>query len=43
MTKLRVWWVSQMGTDAIRIPVESVKETKKTMDLLSYFDCFQYN
>jgi len=43
MSKLRVWWVSQMGTDAIHIPVQSVKEAKKTMDLLSYFDCFQYN
>lgn len=41
--KLRVWWVSQIGTDAMYIPVESVKEGKKVIDLLSYFDCFQYN
>ena len=41
--KLRVWWVSQIGTDAMYIPVKSIKEGKKTIDLLSYFDCFQYN
>lgn len=42
-TKLRVWWISQIGTGTFYIPVKSVKEAKKTMDLLSYFDCFQYN
>lgn len=41
--KLRVWWISQVGTKPFYIPIDSIKEGKKIMDVLSYFDCFQYN
>ena len=42
--KLRVWWLPQVGVDAVfYIPVDTVEEGKKVMDLLAAYDCFQYN
>lgn len=43
--KLRVWWVPQLGTDATTfyVPVESVEEAKKVMDILAAYDQFQYD
>lgn len=42
--KMRVWWTSQVGTNAtFYIPVETVKEAKKLLDILAAYDCFQYN
>ena len=34
--KLRVWWIPQVGlSDAFYIPVKSVEEGKKVMDILA--------
>lgn len=43
MSKLRVWWIPQVGADggAFYIPVNTVEEGKKIMDLLAAYDAFQ--
>ena len=42
MSKLRVWWIPQVGIEeAFYIPVESVEEGKKVIDLLAAYDAFQ--
>jgi hypothetical protein len=44
--KMRVWWVPQIGSgesEKFFIPVESVEEAKKYMDVLAAYDAFQYN
>jgi len=42
MSKLRVWHMPQLGYDvAIYIPVETVVEGKKVMDILAAYDLFQ--
>ena len=44
MSKMRVWWIPQVGADAtFYVPVETVEESKKVMDMLAAYDCFQYN
>ena len=44
MNKMRVWWIPQVGAGAtFYIPVETVEEAKKVMDMLAAYDCFQYN
>lgn len=44
MNKMRVWWNPQVGADAtFYIPVQTVEEAKKVMDLLAAYDCFQFN
>lgn len=44
MNKMRVWWMPQVGADAIfYIPVNTAEEAKKFMDILAAYDCFQYN
>ena len=45
MHKMQVWWNPQVGTgcDNFYVPVESVEEAKKVMDILAMYDCFQYN
>lgn len=43
MQKMRVWWMPQLGTGAnFYIPVKSIEEAKKFMDVLSIYDQFQY-
>lgn len=40
--KLRVWWIPQVGlSDTFYIPVKSVEEGKKVMDILVAYDAFQ--
>ena len=40
--KLRVWWIPQVGSsNRFYIPVKSVEEGKKVMDLLAAYDMFQ--
>lgn len=42
MSKLRVWWIAQVGlVEPFYVPVESVEEGKKILDLLSYYDAWQ--
>ena len=42
--KMRVWWVPQLGAGAtFYIPVKSIEEAKKFIDILAAYDCFQYN
>ena len=42
--KLRVWWNPQLGRgiEPLYIPVNSVEEGIKLMDLLSAYDAFQF-
>lgn len=40
--KLRVWWIPQVGTcNSFYVPVSSVEEAKKVMDILAAYDAFQ--
>lgn len=43
MNKIRVWWIPQIGASnkAFYIPVQSVEEGKKVMDILSAYDAYQ--
>lgn len=42
--KMRVWWMPQVGVDAtFYIPIKSIEEAGEFMDILSAYDCFQYN
>lgn len=43
MSKLRVWWIPQVGMEqTFYIPVNSVEEGKKMIDVLAAYDAFQY-
>ena len=41
--KMRVWWIPQVGMlgDPFYIPVKTVEEGKKFLDLLSAYDIYQ--
>ena len=41
--KLRVWWIPQVGTgsEAFYVPVQSVEEGKRVMDMLAAYDAYQ--
>lgn len=42
MSKLRVWWIPQLGIDqTFYVPVNSAEEGKKVLDLLAAYDLFQ--
>lgn len=42
--KYRVWWIPQVGIwKTFFVPVESPEEGQKIIDLLSAYDCFEYN
>jgi len=42
--KMRVWWMPQVGANAtFYIPVNSVEQARFVMDVLAYYDCFQWN
>ncbi len=43
MSKLRVWWIPQAGAteEAFYVPVDTVEEGKKIMDMLAAYDAFQ--
>lgn len=41
---MRVSWCPQVGSSNwFHIPVHSVEEAKKIMDVLAFYDCFLYN
>ena len=41
---MRVWWNPQVGCGAtFYIPVTSVENARRVMDILSAYDCFQWN
>ena len=41
---LRVWWIPQIGYDAIfYVPVKSIEEGCKMMDTLAAYDAFQFD
>ena len=40
--KLSVWWVPQVPMAAFRVPVKSVAEGVKVMDVLADYDSFQF-
>ena len=39
--KLRVWWMPQIPMKSFYIPVNSVEEGKKVLDMLAAYDLFQ--
>ena len=43
MSKLRVWWIPQVGaiSKAFYVPVQSAEEGKKVLDMLAAYDAFQ--
>lgn len=42
MSRLRVWWIPQAGMeDTFYVPVQSVEEAKKVLDILAAYDMFQ--
>ena len=42
MSKLRVWWIPQVGIEeTFYVPVSTAEEGKKTLDLLAAYDAFQ--
>lgn len=40
--KLRVWWVPQIPCEPFIVPVTSVEEGAKILDVLADYDLFQY-
>lgn len=40
-SKLRVWWIPQVPMTPFRVPVASVEEGVKIMDVLALYDLFQ--
>lgn len=42
MSRLRVWWIPRVGIkQAFYVPVSTVEEGKKILDLLAAYDAFQ--
>lgn len=42
MEKLRVWWIPQLGKcKPFYVPVNSVLEAKKVLDIMAFYDAFQ--
>ncbi len=41
MSKLRVWWIPQVPMASFYVPVNSVLEGKKVLDMLAAYDAFQ--
>ena len=39
--KLRIWWIPQVGSETMYIPVESPEEGRKLLDILAVYDLFQ--
>lgn len=39
--EMRVWWIPQMPMEPFHVPVESIKEAKKILDVLAEYDLFQ--
>jgi len=42
MKKLRVWWIPQVPGKPFYVPVETINEGVKIMDLLADYDDFQF-
>ena len=41
MSNLRVWWVPQIPMKLFYVPVNTVEEGKKVLDILAAYDAFQ--
>lgn len=41
MSKMRVWHIPQVPMKAFNVPVETVEEAKKIMDIFAAYDLFQ--
>jgi hypothetical protein len=39
---LRVWHIPQVPMDAFYVPVNSIEEARKVLDVLAYYDLFQF-
>ena len=42
MNKLKVWWIPQVPGKPFEVPVKSVEEGVKVMDILADYDAFQF-
>lgn len=43
MSKLRVWWIPQVGiSETFYVPVNTPEEGKKLLDTLAAYDAFQF-
>jgi hypothetical protein len=40
---LKVWWIPQIPGKAFEVPVVSVDEAKKLLNVLGEYDAFQFN
>lgn len=40
--KLKVWWIPQIPGKPFEVPVESIAEGVKLMDILAKYDIFQF-
>jgi len=40
--KLRVWWIPQVPGKPFYVPVDSVKEGRKLLEVLADYDAFQF-
>ena len=41
MNKMRVWWIPQVPMKSFYVPVDTLEEGKKIMDILAAYDAFQ--
>ena len=39
---LKIWWIPQVPCDPFEVPVSSVEEAAKLLDVLARYDEFQY-
>jgi hypothetical protein len=39
---LRVWWIPQVPMEAFYYPVRSIAEAKHMLEMLAFYDLFQY-
>ena len=42
MKKLQVWWIPQVPMKSFEVPVQSVEEGVKIMNVLADYDAFQF-
>ena len=42
MSKLQVWWIPQVPMKAFEVPISSVEEGVKILDVLAKYDIFQF-
>ena len=41
-TKFRIWWIPQIPMDSFYVPVDSIQEGRKILEVLADYDIFQF-